>query len=385
MCKVARFPKNEDFQDGKMPENEKRLSKKLLLNFLRQLGNGFPPARFRVVKTLRRAGQSGQSDAAMAEVTWNSARFEFAVEPQLSFNPKAIQDATQRATAVAVQLNANPLVLTPYLADEQLRFLEARQVSGIDLCGNGVIVVPDRLLIYRTGNPNKYPSSSPIRNVYRGTSSLIARAFLLKAEYATSQELLEEVRTRGGSATLSTVSKVCTSLADDLIIERQRQGRTTQLRLLQPEKLLDALATNFQAPIVRQQFTAKWAADEMALEDLLQNWRRDTGERVIRTGTSSSDRYATMAREAVTRYYCTDLTSVLQCLGASARETDRFPDFQLLETDDPTVCFDMRDDIIASPLQSYLELNAGDKRERETAEQIRQRLLEDVERLRRMP
>jgi hypothetical protein len=368
-----------------MSKNEKQLSGKLLLDFLRGMDDGFPPVRISVIETEKRASESERMIDALVDVSWNDVRSVFAVEARLPFNPKAIQEAAERITTLAEQLNVNPLILTPYLSNEQLRVLEAQQVSGIDLCGNGVIIVPDRLLIYRTGNPNKYPSSSPIRNVYRGTSSIVSRSFLLRSEYETAQELLEEVTGRGGEVTLSTVSKVCSSLADDLIIERKRQGRTTRLRLLQPEKLLNCLAENYEPPKPRQQFTGKMALDEKTFEDLLQNWKRDTPERVVRTGTSSSDCYATMAREPISRYYCTDLTGILKRLGESSSETDRFPNFQLSETDDPAVYFDIRNDIDASPLQAYLELSAGDKRERETAEQIRQRLLKDVNPSRRNP
>ena len=56
-------------------------------------------------------------------------------------------------------------------------------------------------------------------------------------------------------------------------------------------------------------------------------------------------------------------------------ETSRFVDFELQETKDPTVYFDLRikENIpYASPIQVYLECSAGDKREKETAEQVRE-------------
>ena len=57
--------------------------------------------------------------------------------------------------------------------------LEAEGVSGIDLCGNGVIVVPDQLLVLRTGFPNRFRWEGTIKNVYRKNSSIVARVFLL--------------------------------------------------------------------------------------------------------------------------------------------------------------------------------------------------------------
>lgn len=363
-----------------MRKSEKLLTEKQLLAALWTMGDRIFPAQIRSLEPTKRA--SGSDVDAMAEIAWDGIAFTFAVEARVPFNPKAIVDAAQRVILAAKELKVNPLVVTPYLSDQQLRTLESKQVSGIDLCGNCVIVVPERLLIYRTGKPNVYPSGNPIRNVYRGTSSLIARTFLLRPEYETTQQLLDEVATRGGTATLPTVSKVCSSLEDDLIIERKTQGRTTRLSLLQPDKLLSCLVENYEAPAVQKQVTGKSELDEKAFEKLALQWSRDNQERFVRTGTSSSDRYATIAREPIRRYYCTDVSGIIDRLGNDWRETDRFPTIELLETGDPTVYFDARDTTEASPIQVYLELSAGDKRERETAEQIQLLLLSDAKRSR---
>ena len=53
----------------------------------------------------------------------------------------------------------------------------------------------------------------------------------------------------------------------------------------------------------------------------------------------------------------------------------RFPNIELLETDEDFVYFDTRDNRAASPVQTYLELIQGDKREQETAEQLRKAIL----------
>lgn len=378
-CSLFRnyFLKTNIFSDGKMKHFKKQISETQLLDFLRADG-GFPPLRIKIIETDTKANQTGGMIDALVEASWDNTRFIFAVEAKLAFNPKAIQDAANQIKAVAEQLNVNPLILTPYLADEQLRALEARRVSGIDLCGNGIIIIPGSLLVYRTGSPNKYPSRRLIRNVYRGASSIVARSFLLRSEYETAQELMDEIAARGGNLTLSTISKVCTSLADDLTIEREQRGRTTRFRLLQSGKLLNRLAESYRPPELRNQFTGKLNIDEKDFEKIAQDWNNDMANRVVRTGASSSDRYATMAREPICSYYCTDLRGIVQRLGELVRETDRFPNIRLSETDDPTVYFDIRDDFDASPIQAYLELNAGDKRERETAEQIRQRMLQNI-------
>jgi hypothetical protein len=62
--------------------------------------------------------------------------------------------------------------------------------------------------------------------------------------------------------------------------------------------------------------------------------------------------------------------------------TTRFPDLELLETADPLVYFDQRTEEgvpYASPIQCWLELQAGDKREREASNQVRELVLSECD------
>ncbi len=360
----------------------KPLSEKLLLDTLQGLGE-FGPAQIRLRE--RGSQRTNNTVDAFAEIAWNGSQFVFALETGLLSSPKAIEAKVERAGQLARQFNVNPMILVPYLSEEQLRKLELRCVSGLDLCGNGVIIIPERLLVYRTGNPNKYPSSSPIRNVYRKASSLVGRVFLRRPKYESAQAVVDEIAARRANVTLSTVSKVCASMADDLIIERDRRGRRTSFRLLQPDKLLERLAANFTSPNVYDSFTGQLRLENAPFRQMLESWQEDTGQLIIRTGASSSDLYATMAREPVSRYYCTDVSGLVERLGENLVETNRFPNIQLLETEDPTVYFDPNNAIDASPVQSYLELAVGDKRDRETAQQIERRLLQELERYSTIP
>jgi hypothetical protein len=122
--------------------------------------------------------------------------------------------------------------------------------SGNDLCGNGVVTVPDEVLVYRTGQPNRFRWEAEIKNVFRGTSSLVPRVFLVKGDYASVQEARGEILERGGNLVLGTVSKVCKTLDALLLIKRWREkgSAAQELRLIQPDKLLDLLAANYVPP-----------------------------------------------------------------------------------------------------------------------------------------
>jgi hypothetical protein len=77
--------------------------------------------------------------------------------------------------------------------------------------------------------------------------------------------------------------------------------------------------------------------------------------------------------------YCPRLDELLERLPGS--RTDRFPNLELIETEDETAYFDAREvDGFwwSSPVQTYLELMAGDKRDQETAQQVRSLLLANL-------
>jgi hypothetical protein len=289
-------------------------------------------------------------------------------------------EAAEQARRQSDPPRLNPLVLVPYLSGEQLEILEGQAVSGIDLCGNGVVVVPGQLLVCRTGAPNRFLREGKIKNVYRRNSSVVARAFLLVPEFPSVSEARSRIVQWGGAVTLATVSKVCSAMEEDLVIERKRTGPTParQIRLLQPDKLLDLLAANYQAPDVTRTFSGRTTLAPEGLREALGQWQQAGKGQVVRTGADSVEAYAVMARDAVQTFYCTDVAGVVRWLGERVREGARFANVRFLETRDALVYFDHRPGLVSSPIQTYLELEAGDKRDRETAEQVRRAILEPL-------
>ena len=192
--------------------------------------------------------------------------------------------------------------------------------------------------------------------------------------------LLEETNARGGEVTLATASKVCSELDNDLVIERKREpgGRNQRLRLLRPRKLLDRLDTHYTPPEVTKVFSGNWTLTEERLREELWAWAQETKERIVLTGESSISAYVVMAREPLQAFYCSSVENASKWLGESLRQTSRFANVQLRETRDKFVYFDQRKDLVASPIQAYLDLMTGDKREQEAAEQVRQFIMDTV-------
>jgi hypothetical protein len=349
-----------------------------ILARLRRGGIGLPPLEVEKVEVLGGSKDTGVD--ALITFGWQKKRYRFGAEVRRLWTPKTVIEAADQIERAAASQRLSPLVIVPYLDQERLRELEARGISGIDLCGNGIVVLPGELLVFRTGSPNLYRWEGRIKNVYRGASAMVARAFLLTGGFRSVGEALDQIRAWGGEVTLPTVSKVCKSLEQDLVIERARGETPTSrsLRLLQPEKLLDLLSENYTSPVVNASFSGKFAAPPGALVETLLAWEKKKGRKVVRTGASSVEGYAVMAREPVETFYCSDALEIKKGLGKEFTETERFATVRFFETQDESVYFDRRSNLLASPVQTYLELATGEKREKETAEQVRRFILREL-------
>jgi hypothetical protein len=331
----------------------------------------------------RRATPGRAGADFFVSVAWGTERFEFAVEAKVRSTPRVLDEALRQARRWASESGRLPMVVVPYLGEKRIERLEEEQVSGLDLCGNGLIIVPGRMLLRRTGQPNRYPDSQPARFAYRGATSLVPRIFLRRAVYSAVGQVRDEIERAGGAVVLSTVSKALARMADDLIVDRS-EGR---ISLLQPDKMLDELARSFAAP--RPERTAELKTP-LPLADFFRRARQaPAGEfdtlRLVLSGASSQDRYSGGLRADTLVVYTDDLDELKRRAGDAWKPVDRFANLKVIETRDPTPFLDARPEdggvAAASPVQAYLELaTAGDKRDTEMAGEIRARILRDLAR-----
>ncbi|NCC53698.1 MAG: hypothetical protein EOM20_21170, partial [Spartobacteria bacterium] len=235
------------------------------------------------------------------------------------------------------------MIVVPYLKEEQLVELEREAISGIDLCGNGVVIVPGDFAVFKTGEHNPFPSYAPIKNIYRRNSSMVARAFLTRPWFPSVQFIQREINQANllvsqwekGPMGLSTVSKALKTLEADLIIER-KEG----IQLLQAEKLLAKLTDSYAAPNIRNRLQLKVDTSDTTLFQILTSSAGASAPPVMATGLGSVCRYAVMQRGRMLSVYCPCIDGVLERLKATP--TDRFPNLELMETDDEALYFDAR-------------------------------------------
>ncbi len=376
---AANFPVKAVFVIKKIRYNRKMLTEKDILQAIIDEKVGLPPLMVRLIRGQAKkqisASNKYLSPDAQVEVSWGRRRWNFLAEIKAAATPKAFANAIATVKPAAIKTKLNPMIVLPYLSPEKLAELEKLGISGLDLCGNGVVIVPGAVLVARTGEPNRFPRSEPIRNVYRGDSSFVGRVFLVKPRYQAVGEIVTTIREMGGSITIATVSKVLKTLEADLIVERSSNG----IGLIQAEKLLDQLAANYRSPRLLERWVGKVEIGESELSKSLADGARSIDSRFIITGAASAVKYSVFAREPVVAAYCTvSPKKILSALAVNSEETDRFPNVDLIRTDDGLPYFDsIKQDSFeyASPVQAYLELMSGDKRQRETAVQVREYIL----------
>lgn len=357
-------------------------TKREMIEQVRRGKVSLPPLSFRLLESAPEAGGSPRFDA-LVETSWRKSIAKFAVECKSLSTPKAFQDGLNLLKTSSVPKGYGPLLLLPFLSEHQLQELEQEGISGIDLCGNGVVVVPEMFAVFRSGEKNRFSSSAPIKNIYRKNSSMVGRVFLLRTGFETVQEICAEINRRNTLVnrwdrtpmSLSTVSKALKTLEEDLIIERK-----DTIRLLQPDRLLEKLSDNYVPPNIKERVRLKISEESGTIKELLMKLSQELGLPLVAAGTSSVGRYAVMQRGDLLSIYCPRLEMLLERLTSS--QTDRFPNLELMETEDETVYFDARqegDFWWASPMQVYLELMAGDKRDQETAGQVKSYILKDLQ------
>ncbi len=356
-------------------------TEKEMLDQIRQGKVQLPPLTIRLLDDQPNVGEDNRIDAYI-EAKWKRKSVRFAVEFKALSTPKFFQNSINYLKSLLLPKNVFPMLIMPFLSERQLKELERVGISGIDLCGNCVVVSPGAFSVFRSGGKNRFPSSAAIKNIYRKNSSMVGRGFFVYPDFQTVQDIRATINQRNllvncwnkKPMSLSTVSKVLKTMVEDLIITRAET-----IHLLQPDKLLEKLSENYNPPAVKERIRLKIPENYNSVLKLLSEQSQQLKLPLIASGISSVTRYTVMQRGDLLTVYCPKVEMLLKRLSGS--QSDRFPNLELLETEDEPIYFDARQEDgfwWASPLQVYLELMIGDKRDQETAEQVKALILSDA-------
>lgn len=333
------------------------------------------------------ASDSFQADLLL-QVTSENGSVTFVAETKNTSSRRAVKEACVKAITCSPAYEAPPIIVVPYLDENQL--MEIRDsypsLSAIDLCGNGLIRLPGKLYVFATGKPNKYPDSRSIKNIYQGSSALVARSFLKAPRQPSVNALRNEIEKLGGKISLSAVSKVLTQLKEDLIVT----NKNSELRLFDPLILLRNLLDNYSAPTILREKSIKLKGSlvtQDSIPGILTACAIKLNYKFCMTGASAFLCYGAGAVDPVAAFYTSgDIVELLKTVSESGEidwtEEDIFPNVRILQAEEQSLFFDSRlymNALVASPVQCYLELMKGDKRQQEGAEQVKKYILQELE------
>ena len=124
-----------------MEKIRKMPTEREMINQLRSGKVSLPPLSLRFLEGDQKARGNLRFDA-LVEASWRGSIAKFAVECKSLSTPKAFQDGLNLLKTSSLPKGYQPLLFLPFLSERQLQELEGEGISGIDLCGNGVVVVP---------------------------------------------------------------------------------------------------------------------------------------------------------------------------------------------------------------------------------------------------
>lgn len=301
-------------------------------------------------------------------------KHRFVIEAKAQSTLESIHTAHYQAKSFCLP-GQIPLVLVPFLSPERIQLLEEEKINGIDLCGNGVIQIKDVLYVVRTGKPNAYPQSRSLNNPYRGRSSLVARALLTKRTWPSLTSLREWIENNGASLSIGQASKAVAALKEDLMITSQKGS----IQLKEPARLLDKLGSEWRKPQFRNKKSFRVKGD--VLQNVTMLDFHPTMKWCV-TGESSTSKYTPFSQGGPLKIAVTDIFLAGALIGGAPETVPSFADLELLETVESGYYFQCFVDGSkikwASKLQTWLELQSGDARQKEAAQDIRLQILHGV-------
>ena len=304
-----------------------------------------------------------------------SESYTFILEAKSRSAPQLVQNAVTQAKG-ACGPGELPMIQVPYLSPERIEELEKEGISAIDLCGNGVVIVPGKVYVSRSGQPNLFPETRPLNNPYRGRSAMVARMLLQQPEWSSLSSLAEDIAKFGAKLSLAQVSKTVQALEEDMILTKESGNIRLQNALL----LLDKLGAAWKEPKSK----AKQALRLPPGKSFALVFSNSEQLKWALTGSSSVTRYTMFAQAGPRRIAVNSLPLALELLGVSDPVPANYADVELMETEEEGYFFANQIDEDgmrwASLLQTWLELQSGDGRQQDAASELRLRILNQIKR-----
>jgi len=360
-----------------------RLKESEMIEQLQSDPGKFAPLTIKNIEWTTSSSKDIGADAFIDFCIEDGPCFKALVEVENVATPKNISLTVNQLSIFINRLNDKeiiPLTIVPYMRREQAYKLQQNGISWIDLCGNMMIKVGGKIYIERTGKKNQFPDTAPIKKIFEGTSSLVSRALLLKKElFRSFFELIDFINQRGGDITLSTVSKVISSLEEELLITKIESGIVVNNR----EKLLEKLLEGYRNYTQRNKNTTYTFAIN-GRSSFFNDFFREEKVDYAMCGFSA----ALLKNLALTNRTTVFIKSINEARKAfEQRSIDIKPDAEfgqldLIETRNPCVWFNLQgkpDYSVVDDIELYLEMMLDTPRGPKVAETLKERILKGPE------
>ena len=357
-----------------------RLTEKQIRQSLTNMGERYAPLTINRLTEQTSLLGGCQVDVVIDFSIQNGPSFKAVVEIKTVATPQNIlMGARQLASYVANDKEPNkvPLLVAPYIGTKQAKILEEKGISWLDLSGNMSIRVSNRIYIERTGKPNCFPDTAPIKKIFQGTSSLVSRALLLQPEgFSSLYEMVDFINARNAKITLSTVSKVVKKLDEELLINRSK----SLISVADPEKLLERLAQDYKSSTERKAGqTYRYAADKPDAMFVAFNER-------LSIDYVACGLYAAQIKNLAVTDKITIFVRSMESVNKAAIRNQiqitpdaEFGNVSITEAKDPGVWFNsdikLRSAVV-DDIELYLEMIADTPRGPKIAEQLKRRILQ---------
>jgi hypothetical protein len=309
---------------------------------------------------------------ALITAAWRTRSWSFACEVNVRSTPLAIDQAMEQARKSTARDAARlPLVCVPYLNEEAVQRLEEASISGVDLCGNGILIdAPGGLLVRRTGHPNLYPYTVPVRDPFSGQAGVVVRQLTTRRWWTSLSSFHAALAHDNRPVSLSLCSKVISQLAEMRLVNRRR----AEFGIRNFDAIAESLREAWIRSSPRREFP--FALPEVSLQLLAERLTR----RWVITGGSSVSRYALMPQGGPIRIYVEDVSNAWKQIGGAAEKIPSFANLVVVECRENGVysnaTIDEQRVRWASPLQTWIELKNGDARQQDTAAAVYRTMLE---------
>ncbi len=360
-----------------------RLTEKDIIARLRESAGQYKPLVFKKFEEEFSANNKMQIDVVAEAFIADGFSFKVFIEIAPIASSKIIQQKCKVLRDVFSRINESnsvPVIAAPYIGNKQADILADEGISWIDLCGNMRIQIPNQIYVERTGKPNKYPDSVPIRKIFEGTSSLVTRALLLQPEgFSSLSQIVDFINSRNSNITLSTVSKVLNALEQELYIDKSK----SLIRVREPAKLLEKLAESYKNSIERKtRKSYKFSVDTP--ESFFSNLFEQQIDYV------ACGFYAAQLKSLVVTNEMTIFVKDIEQVRKTAKRFNypveftpdtEYGNLTIIETNDPGVWFNisqpanMADNSIIDDIELYLEMTTDTPRGPKIAEVIRENIL----------